>query len=725
MKKRVYLFFVFFTLQSFSQNWSFYKDFPKNIAPADIEINNQGTMYMLTTDGRIFYKPINQNWILMTDPSGFGPINPLDITINKSSNTLIVSEGLGGGIKRTSTVGNSWQSNFIFTNPISGLHESVYELSNVSANNTFYSQIILGDFINRLGKFTNNGQNIEFIQYDPTNNSNKSITELHVTTNNTLIIGTWNSGIIISNDGGQSFQQTNLNQHQIYKIAEDNSGRVYALGYNITNDEIFLVQSTDYVNWNMMNLPNNSERFTCLFYDSFSQLLWLGSETALHKLPINSSSSGSWSNASFNNSNQYHVAVIGDSFGNLYNFSFQGSVQKLNTSGNLWLDANNGITGTSNFITFGANNKLFSANYSNNTISSLENLNANWSSYYLGGNNTGVNNIFSTSTGKIYVNLGSSLMKSTNNGLTYNDITPQNLNNFVSKFYVGENNSLFLVKSNEPNNLYISNNDGFTWTLINTFSDPIDDIAQDSNGVIFITVSNFDIFAGNYNIHFSMNNGINWGVLNNTIPVEAGTVSNVSVFSKLQNTYVSFASLIYLFNYQSNSLTPINSPNSTPFFEGALYIDDANNFYVFADFLYKSTNGGQSWYSLSRPSTMVPPYYVDSIVFDSNQIPYIVTNNTFNESQHGIYKVIDLLNDNNISLPIAINVFPNPTTEVLNIQNTEDLKNFAIYDVKGRKIDVFNEAVQHINVSSYQNGIYFLNGTTKNGNSFSIKFIKQ
>lgn len=726
MKKKIsYLLLItFYSIGAFAQDWSFYKAFPVNVSPLDIDINSSGTLYMLTTDGRIFYKPMNQEWNLMTDPSGFGPISPQEITINKSSNTLIVAEGLGGGIKRTSNFGNSWQSNFIFTNPISGLHESVYELSNVSANNTFYSQIILGDFVNRLGKFTNNGQNIEFIQYDPSNSSDKNITELHVTSNNTLLIGTWNSGIIISNNGGQSFQQSNFNQHQIYKITEDNLGRVYALGYNLANDELFLIHSIDYINWSFMDLPNSSERFTCLFYDSTSQFLWLGSETGLYRKQTYSSSGTQWSSAVFNNSTQNHVAIIGDSAGNVYNFSFESNAQKLNSNGNSWLSDNDGFTGTSNFIRFGANDKLFSANISNNSISSLENQNANWSTRYLGGNSSGVNNFFSTTEGKIYVNLGLSLKKSIDNGITYSDITPLSLNNFISKFYLGENNTLFLVKSNEINNLYISLDDGASWSLSNTFADPIDDIAQDSNGVMFVTVSNFDVFSGFYTIYFSSNNGLSWDSVVNTIPVEVGAVSDVSVFSKFQNTYIAYGGYLHLFDLQSNTLFPINSPNNTPQFEGGFYIDNANNFYVFADFLYKSTNGGASWYSLSRPTSMVAPYFVDSVVFDSSNNPFIVTSSTANAEQNGIYRVFDNLSLDDSTLDETFVIYPNPAKELISISNSDTIKNVTFYDITGKRVDINLLSNNVFEISNLSDGIYFVKLIDTSDQIRFLRFIK-
>lgn len=708
-----------------SQNWSFYKEFPVNVTPIDVVSSNNGTLYMLTSDFKIFLKPLNGNWQVMEDPSGFAPVSPVSITFNKNNNRLIVADAFGGGIKYTSNNGQTWESNWLDTNSTTGFHESVFELSNVSSNNTFYSQIVLSDFTLRVGKYTNSGQNIQFIVYDPIYSPDKEVTELLLTSNNTLLIGTWNKGIIVSTDNGQTFQDANLNLHQIYKFTEDFSGRVYALGYNMAQDEIFLVYSSDYINWTPVSLPNNSERYTSLFYDISSNYLWLGSETNMYRVELNTFPIGSWSNASFNNSNQHNVEIISDNQGHTYNFSYQNNAQKLNATNNGWINSNNGFTGNSNYIGFGASSKLFSATYSNNNISSLSSQNENWSTQYLGGTNSGIRDLFTKPNGKIYANTGFLLKKSINNGLTFSDITPSNLNNFISKFYVGENNALFVVKSNEPNSLYSSLDDGNTWNMLQIFQDPIKYIAQDSNGIVYVKLDNFDVFSGFFKIYYSTNNGVVWN--NNTVNLSPN--SNVSVdipiFSKNQSLYITLDGLVQKYDYVTNNLSPINPPNNASSFNGIFAVDNSNNYYMFGEYLYKSTNGGASWYSLSRPSQMVAPFYTDSIIFDSNNDPYIVTKSTASVNQHGIYKVVDNLSVENPSLENPFVVYPNPVENTLFINNIQNISNITIYDTTGKKINAYNNPSSEIEVSNYVQGVYFIKITTSDSIVHNIKFIKK
>jgi hypothetical protein len=74
---------------------------------------------------------------------------------------------------------------------------------------------------------------------------------------------------------------------------------------------------------------------------------------------------------------------------------------------------------------------------------------------------------------------------------------------------------------------------------------------------------------------------------------------------------------------------------------------------------------------------------------------------------------------------ISFSVYPNPTTDVLNIQsaNTLDIQNISIMDMSGKQSKAtFNN--NQVDVSHLQSGMYILNVETDQGNE-SIKFLKQ
>jgi hypothetical protein len=74
-----------------------------------------------------------------------------------------------------------------------------------------------------------------------------------------------------------------------------------------------------------------------------------------------------------------------------------------------------------------------------------------------------------------------------------------------------------------------------------------------------------------------------------------------------------------------------------------------------------------------------------------------------------------------------LNVFPNPAGTVLNIHSAEYMKNVSIIDLTGRLVhraDI-HDAVYQLNVSSFENGVYFLKVVTSKGLQVSkVQIIK-
>ena len=75
---------------------------------------------------------------------------------------------------------------------------------------------------------------------------------------------------------------------------------------------------------------------------------------------------------------------------------------------------------------------------------------------------------------------------------------------------------------------------------------------------------------------------------------------------------------------------------------------------------------------------------------------------------------------------IAINVYPNPTANIVNVETTEPLAGYTIYDALGRVIreSMFGNSNQ-INLETASNGVYFIKVTTTNGNVGTVKVVKE
>ena len=75
---------------------------------------------------------------------------------------------------------------------------------------------------------------------------------------------------------------------------------------------------------------------------------------------------------------------------------------------------------------------------------------------------------------------------------------------------------------------------------------------------------------------------------------------------------------------------------------------------------------------------------------------------------------------------IKVNVYPNPTADILNIETLETLLNFVVYDNLGRKVQsgLFGND-NRINLQSQATGIYFIKVNTVQGNTATVKVVKR
>ena len=96
---------------------------------------------------------------------------------------------------------------------------------------------------------------------------------------------------------------------------------------------------------------------------------------------------------------------------------------------------------------------------------------------------------------------------------------------------------------------------------------------------------------------------------------------------------------------------------------------------------------------------------VDNVTLEANSVAHLGTSN--------VGQIGDL----------QLSVFPNPTTDVLNINSQSKVKAVKVYDATGKKANVTLQG-KRIDVRNLAKGVYILNVTTENGTE-SVKFIKK
>lgn len=78
---------------------------------------------------------------------------------------------------------------------------------------------------------------------------------------------------------------------------------------------------------------------------------------------------------------------------------------------------------------------------------------------------------------------------------------------------------------------------------------------------------------------------------------------------------------------------------------------------------------------------------------------------------------------------VVVDVWPNPATDVLNIEKVGSSKqlNISVFDLNGKLVHNYTQNNQRetIDVSGWPTGVYVLQGTDEEGRSFSLKVVKQ
>ncbi|TDS49823.1 T9SS type A sorting domain-containing protein, partial [Myroides indicus] len=75
---------------------------------------------------------------------------------------------------------------------------------------------------------------------------------------------------------------------------------------------------------------------------------------------------------------------------------------------------------------------------------------------------------------------------------------------------------------------------------------------------------------------------------------------------------------------------------------------------------------------------------------------------------------------------LSFNVYPNPTTGIVNVQTTDTLLGYTIYDMSGKQIaQSLFAGNNQINLENTSNGVYFIVITTVEGNSGTVKVVKK
>ncbi|PKL84634.1 MAG: hypothetical protein CVV22_11895 [Ignavibacteriae bacterium HGW-Ignavibacteriae-1] len=302
----------------------------------------------------------------------------------------------------------------------------------------------------------------------------------------------------------------------------------------------------------------------------------------------------------------------------------------------------------------------------------------------------------------------------------------------------------------------ISKDDGQSWSIVDNLE------SYPEITTCFAESDDGRIYAGNYSLHYSDDNGETW----QSIDVD-DVVYKISSIATYHNKYILVGSDydgVYFSEDNSNSFKklPINVPEDTQNYvnfnsEGNMFISmnawqggdavfrsmdlgntfttldspnggvrflkiDNNNILYYSDYknqLYHSKNNGDDWLPLNDKSK--GPVYIRDMVFGNSNNAYIGT------WYDGVYKTdfLAIVNSEPLQNSVDFGIFPNPTSEYIEIavninptvnRRVDEIAEMKVFNTLGECVIELADVqhlgdvghLQRIDISHLPRGVYYL-----------------
>ncbi|MEJ5049913.1 peptide-N-glycosidase F-related protein [Chryseobacterium culicis] len=132
------------------------------------------------------------------------------------------------------------------------------------------------------------------------------------------------------------------------------------------------------------------------------------------------------------------------------------------------------------------------------------------------------------------------------------------------------------------------------------------------------------------------------------------------------------------------------------------------------------------------PGNAVPirEFTLPNLAAGNHTLKHTVPAAVFNQQQGDVMLSVYMQGKSNITLNVKdirtvdVNIYPNPTSDFVNIKSKVEVNSISIFNAEGRKLaETYKE--NRIDLSSYSTGIYFLSIVLKDGTTFKHKIIKK
>ncbi|MCT2405938.1 peptide-N-glycosidase F-related protein [Chryseobacterium antibioticum] len=145
----------------------------------------------------------------------------------------------------------------------------------------------------------------------------------------------------------------------------------------------------------------------------------------------------------------------------------------------------------------------------------------------------------------------------------------------------------------------------------------------------------------------------------------------------------------------------------------------------------KTLNEWTSWNNWC-PGNSVPirGFTLPNITAGNHTLKHTIPTAVFNQQQGDVYLSVYMQGKSNAALDVKdiktvdVSIYPNPTSDFVNIKSKEDVVSISLFSIDGKKLAETHQE-SRIDLSPYSTGIYFVNIVLKGGITFKHKIIKK
>ncbi len=320
---------------------------------------------------------------------------------------------------------------------------------------------------------------------------------------------------------------------------------------------------------------------------------------------------------------------------------------------------------------------------------------------------------------------GGGVWKTTDGGATWAKQTTAAYNSTgsfanVVHFWDANNGVTMGDPTNNLMEIYVTSNGGTNWTELTSAVVP----ATQSGEYGYVhnrAVAGDNIWAGTNKgrIFKSANKGLSWTVVSTPLSDFGGAASSGTIALKDANT---------AWILDNNGVVRGTTNGGTTWSTLATIAQSNGIAYVpgTVSTLLAVGNGDGSNISYNGGTTWTPIETTNAYVSVAALNPTTVFGGGFNTSSTvgGIYKLGGILAVNDVKANDGqISVYPNPTSDILNIRSKDKVKQVSVYDLSGKRFEIKLDR-NSADVSALQSGVYMIVVET-DGGKIAEKFIKK